>query len=208
MRAACRSIVPAVVLLAALCALALGGLTGSQARAASGHWRFTGYTITPAQAQLDAIARANAGRIFEQRVTGAFQPATSGAGSVESFFKADDADGRVFLTTLRFSFTTGAPMKTLTPGQVVRFKSVLVMGGNALSQAVPASGFGKMALDNGDYFLTADGAINRSGGAEGEVRIPGGGPGATMTIYAIAYQSSYGALTARMNLNYEWVANP
>ena len=75
-------------------------LTGATAQAAEGHWRFTGYTLAPPQAELDASDRAERarGRASERRITGAYQAAESGAGTVELFFKNDDVDRRVYIS--------------------------------------------------------------------------------------------------------------
>lgn len=171
---------------------------------ASGYWKYTSYATKPPQSQLDLL-KPLPGRVDERRVFGAFQPAMSGAGTVKIFFKTDDADLRVFLCTVEFSFTTGVEMRTLTPGQKVRFKSVLQAGGNALAKALPSYGTGDMAVDNGPYFLSTRAAIDQPGNAEGTITIPGGGPGATMMIYMQGQASSAGALTGRLEMYYAWV---
>jgi hypothetical protein len=189
-------------------AVMLGMAAGQPAKAAPGYWSFSGDGTSPPQSQLDETDRATRamGRASETRVTGAFQPAGSGAGSVDLYLRNDDVDRRGYLTTLNFSFTTGVEMLTLTPGQEIRFNGVLVMGGNALSMALPASGSGTIAADNGDYFVTTNGAIDQSAGGAGDFVVPSGAPGGTLTLHVEAHLGSYGGLTGRMDIYYEWVA--
>ncbi len=182
-----------------------GTALSTTAQAANIHWKFTGYTTRPPQSQLDAV-KAGPGRVHEAKVSGAFQPAMSGAGTVSLSFKTDDVDRRVYLTTLQFSFTTGVEMRTLTPGQKLRFNGVLVMGGNALAKAVPARGTGTISADNGDYFLTTEGMIEQNASGEGTVTVPNGVPGSTFVIHVNAHEGAYGALGGSMDIAYVAVA--
>ena len=195
-------------LVLAAMAVLIGMAAGQPASAAPGYWRFTGYSTTPPQSQLDEPARAMRamGRTHEARVSGAFQPAGSGAGTVDLYFKNDDVDRRIYLTTLKFSFTAGVDMRVLTPGQKIHFNGVLVMGGNALSKALPAKGSGTIAAGNGDYFVTTNGAIDQSASGEGDLLISAGGD--TLTIHVGGSMGAWGGLAGRMDLNYEWVAGP
>jgi hypothetical protein len=191
-----------------MAAILTAAAAGAPAKAAEGHWRFTGYTMEPPQSQLDETDRGmrKMGRTSETKVTGAFQPAASGAGSVDLFFKNDDVDRRIYLTTLNFSFTTGVEMRALTPGQKLHFNGVLTMGGNALSKAVPASGNGALSVGVGDYFVYLQGAIDRGASGAGEFLVPrGGGDGDTMTIHVAGHLGSYGALSGTMHISYAWV---
>jgi len=103
---------------------------GSSALAAEGYWRFNGYTVTPPQSELEASDRLERerGHASERRVSGAYQAAESGAGTVDLFFKNDDADRRVFITTMTFSFTTGAEMRRLRAGQTLRLSDAAAAG--------------------------------------------------------------------------------
>jgi len=208
MRITKRSFGLVSTLLLAVAAIGLTALQPTPAQAAEGYWAFQSYATTPPQAQLDAIARANAPRVFEQHVSGAFQPAESGAGSIDLSFKTDDVDRRLYLTTLKFSFTTGVEMRVLNAGQRIRFRGVLEMGGNALSKAIPADGTGTISADNGDYFVNTAGGIDRVGNGEGDLVVPSGSPGAVMTIHVQGHLGSYGALTGTMDLTYVWRAGP
>ena len=178
---------------------------GASAQAEEGYWRFTGYSTTPPQAQLDEADRGmhQMGRAAETRATGAFQPADSGAGTVDLFFKNDDVDRRLYLTTLKFSFTTGVEMRTLTPGQKLHFNGTLVMGGNALSKAIPATGNGGVSAGNGDYFISMAGAIDQPASSSGDFIVQGGGD--TLTLHVMGHLGAWGGLSGTMHINYVWV---
>jgi len=199
-------------LLVAIAAIVLGTAASAPTQAATGYWKFASYATKPPQAELDAIMlnshKAMPDRAYETRVSGAFQPALSGAGTLDLYFKNDDVDRRVYLTTLKFSFTTGVDMLALTPGQKLQFKGVLIMGGNALSKAFPASGSGKMAADNGDWFLTTEGAIDQTANGEGVIVVPNGGPGSSLIIYADGHEGAYGALGGKLEIYYAWAEGP
>lgn len=174
---------------------------------AAGYWRYAGSATTPPQSQLDQ-AKAGPGRTFEQKVNGAFQAAGSGAGTLNLSFKTDDVDRRVFLTTVTFSFTADADMRSLTPGQKLRFHGVLTTGGNALAKALPSRGSGKMAAGNGDYFLSTESLIDQPASGDGVFEVPrGSGQGDRLTIYAAGYIGSAGGLGGRLELYYDWVAD-
>jgi len=198
----CRA---AVILIAAL----LAGLTaGTPAQAQEGYWRFTGYSTTPPQAQLDETDRGmrQMGRVSETRASGAFQPAESGAGTVDLFFKNDDIDRRQYLTTLKFSFTTGVEMRTLTPGQKLHFNGTLVIGGNPLAKAMPATGNGGVSAGNGDYFISMAGAIDQPASSTGDLLVQRGGD--TLTLHVMGHIGAYGGLSGTMHINYQWVQGP
>lgn len=178
---------------------------GASAQAEEGYWRFTGYSTTPPQSQLDDTDRRmrQIGRASETRATGAFQPADSGAGTVDLFFKNDDVDRRLYLTTLKFSFTTGVEMRTLTPGQKLHFNGTLVMGGNALSKAMPADGHGAVSAGTGDNFISMAGAIDQPASSSGDFIVQSGGD--TLTLHAKGNLGAFGALSGEMHINYVWV---
>ena len=202
MRAPTFSFGLGMALAAAIAVIVLA--VGTPAQASTGYWKYTGYRTTPPQSQLDLV-KPLPGHVYETRVYGAFQPAYSGAGTLNLYFKTDDADLRMSLTTLEFSFTTGVEMRILTPGQKLHFKGVLQMGGNALAKSIPASGSGKIAADNGDYFLSSEAAIDKPGNGDGDFVVPGGGPGSTLLIYAAGYEAQHGALGGHLEIGYAWV---
>jgi len=186
-----------VCIAAASMALAAGSGTAS---AAPGYWRFDHMQGTPTQDYLNTI-RALPGRVEEQRVTYAFQSDFAGKGTITLYVKNDDADHRVYVTQYAYNFGTSTDMSALAPGQVVTFS-----GDVSLQSTFPsASGYGKMAADQGDYFLAFDAKPGGSASGQGQFTTPGGGPGATMDIYANAYMAANGALSARLDLVYTWV---
>ena len=195
----------------ALLALALGCtslLTGVPALASDGYWRFTGYTIDPPQADLVAgdKAETDRGRVSERRVSGGYQAADSGAGGLELFFKADDADRRVYITTMSFGFTTGTEMRSLRAGQTVKVNSTLSLGGNDLAKALPASGTGTVWVNNGNYVINLAVPIGQQVSGSGSFTVPGGtGKDDTLTIHGQAHIGAYGALNGTLSANYVWV---
>jgi hypothetical protein len=201
MKKAARSFNLVHAWIVAMAVVVFGAALNPTAQAADIHWKFSGYTTTPPQSQLDAV-KAGPGRIEERKLSGAFQPAKSGAGTVSIYFRNDNVDRQVYLTTLKFSFTTGVDMLALTPGQKLHFKGTLVMGGNALAKALPARGSGTIAADNGDYFLTTEARIDQPGNGEGTLTVPGGVPGSTFVIHVHAQDGAYGALGGNMDIGY------
>lgn len=178
------------------------------AQASGGYWRYTGYTLAPTQAELEAVDRLDRerGGLSERRVTGAYQAADSGAATVELFFKNADADRRVYITTMTFSFTTGTEMRSLRAGQTLRLNSTLAVGGNDLSRALPASGTGTVWVNNGNYLINLTGGINQQVSAGGNFVVPrGSGKGDTLTIHVAGHIGSYGALNGTLHANYVWV---
>ena len=190
-----------VIMLVALVAALIGG--PQQAFAASGYWKYDGYQISPTPEELAAI-KPMPGRVHEMRVSGGFQAGPGGArGSLELFFKTDNADLEVFLATSTLNFGANVQLATLTPGQKVAFDATITVGGNDKSRA--AAGSGKIAIDNGEYIVVADAKRGQSAGSKGVATIPGGGPGATMVIHATSYLAHYGAMSEDMSLRYVWV---
>lgn len=212
MRAAARTFGLVMALVVATAVIALGTAGSAPTQAATGYWKFSSYATKPPQSELDAIMlnshKAMPDRAYETRVSGAFQPKYAGKGSLDLYFKTDDVDRRVYLTTLKFSFTTDVDMLALTPGQKLQFKGVLIMGGNGLSKAMPARGSGKMAADNGDWFLTTEGAIDQTANGEGVIVVPNGGPGSILIISADGQAAALGSLGGKLEIYYEWVEGP
>ena len=140
-------------------------------------------------------------------MTSGFQAGPSAAkGSVELFFKTDNADRQVFLATSTVTFGANAPLVTLTPGQKVVFEVGIVVGGNDRSRAMPATGSGKIAIDLGDV-VQAFTKLGQKASAKGDATIPNGGPGATMVITVKSHLSHYGAMTEDLRIRYQWVAS-
>ncbi len=188
-------------------ALLAASALSSPAQAAEGYWRYVGYGLTPPQTELDTH-RPTPGRVQEEHIDGAFQPAGTGAGRLILSMKADDVDHHLYSTQVVFSVTADADMQILRPGQKLHFRGSLIEDGNDRSAGMPASANGKMALGNADYFLTSDAAIGRPGAGAGEVEIPNGNPGEHMRIYAQGYLASLGALGGTLEAHYDWVSGP
>ncbi len=196
-------------------ALALGlaiaaMLNATPVRASDGYWHFTGYTIEPPQAELVASDKAETdrGRVSERRVSGGYQAADSGAGGIELFFKTDDADRRVYVTTMSFGFTTGAEMRVLRAGQTVKLASTMSVGGNDAAKAIGATGTGGIWVNNGAYLVNVSAGIGQqyTGAGSGSFVVPGGAnKGDTLTISARAHLGAYGALNGTLHANYAWV---
>jgi len=192
-----------VIMLVALVAALIGG--PQQAFAASGYWKYDGYQIAPTPEQLAAI-KPLPGHVYELRVSGGFQAGPGGArGSVECFFKTDNADLEVFLATSTVNFGADVQLATVIPGQKVTFDVTITVGGNDKSRAIPAAGSGRIAIDNGDYIVQANAKLGQSASSKGEATIPGGGPGATMVIHVTSNLVHYGGMNEDMSLSYLWV---
>ena len=164
-----------MALAVATAVIALGTALSTPVQAATGYWKFAGYATKPPQSELDVIManshKAMPDRAYETRVSGAFQPALSGAGTLDLYFKTDDVDRRVYLTTVKFSFTTGVDMLALTPDQKVHFNGVLTVGGNGLAKATSAYGSGNISAGTGDNFLTTRGATDQTANGEGVLEV-------------------------------------
>jgi hypothetical protein len=198
----CRRLLGVVMLAAIFVALISGP---QQVFAASGYWKYDGYQITPTQEQLAAI-KPMPGRVHELRASGGFQAGPGGAkGSLELFFKTDNVDLEVFLATSTLNFGASVQLATLTPGQKVVFDVTIMVGGNDKSRAIPATGSGKIAIDNGEYIAVADAKLGQTASAKGAAVIPNGGPGAIMLIRATSYLAHYGAMSEEMSMRYVWV---
>jgi hypothetical protein len=197
MPAVWRALRGAIYLAIVWAALAVGV---GKAQAAPGYWRFDHIQGAPTQEYLNTI-KAGPGHIHEQKVTYAFQNDYAGKGAITLYFKNDDADHRVYVSSYTYNFGTSTDMSVLVPGQVVKFKGDVTFDSTFPS----ATANGKMAVDNGDYFLAFDGQRGGAASSEGEFKTPGGGPGATMDLYANAYLAANGAFSARLDVIYKWV---
>jgi hypothetical protein len=192
-----------LALLIAIAALVAATVLGPPARAASGYWRYVRTEVNPTPEYLASV-KPLPGRTFEQRATAAFQAKYAGQGSIELLYKNDDADLKVFTTRLTFTFGTTTDMSTLTPGAVIHFRSSTTIESNFPG----ASAWNRMAVDNADYFLQVTVPAGSSGAAEGEFRVPGGGPGGELRVYGAAYLSANGAMGVTVTNVYAWVEGP
>ena len=193
-----------VVMLAAVIVALISG--PHSALAASGYWKYSGHQITPTPEEYAAI-KPLPGHVYELKATGGFQAGPGdGKGSIDNFFKTDDADLVQFLATSTLTFGAHANLATLEPGQKVMFEASLVIGGNDKSRAIPATGRGTIAIDNGEHFIDVTAKFGQTANTKGEVTIPNGGPGATMVIYIGSSLAHHGSMAPRLDINYVWVA--
>jgi hypothetical protein len=103
--------------------------------AATGYWQYKGHQISPTPEEYAAV-KPLPGRVYELKATGGFQAGPgSGKGSIDSFFKTDDADRVQHLATSTLTFGAQANLATLVPGQKVVFEASLVIGGNDKARA-------------------------------------------------------------------------
>jgi hypothetical protein len=192
-----------VVLFVAVVAALIG--VPRAAFAATGYWQYKGHQISPTAEEYAAI-KPLPGHVYEIKATGGFQAGPgSGKGSIDSFFKTDDADRVQFLATSTLTFGAQANLATLVPGQKVVFEASLVIGGNDKVRAMPATGNGTIAIGNGDYILNVATKFGQVGNAEGEVIIPIGGPDATMVIHVASILGQLGNMRTFLNISYAWV---
>jgi hypothetical protein len=174
--------------------------------AATGYWQYKGHQISPTPEEYAAI-KPLPGHVYEIKATGGFQAGPGyGKGSIDSFFKTDDADRVQFLATSTLTFGAQANLETLVPGQKVVFEASLVIGGNDKVRAMPGTGNGTIAIDNGEYILNAATKFGQVGNAKGEAIIPMGGPDATMVIHVASILSQLGNMRSFLHISYAWVA--
>ncbi len=176
------------------------------ASAAQGYWKYSDYVLSPSSAQLAAIKPAP-GRVHEVRGNGAVQPGPGdGKGSIELFFKTDDADRAVILGSSTLTFGAGASLETLQPGQKVTFQVSASAEGNDKARALNGRARGGLWIDNGDYAAQTETPLGSTRSAQGVATIPGGGPGGTMTINVKSHLSHNGAISQTLTMRYAWVA--
>jgi hypothetical protein len=193
------------VLLGALLGAVLAG-TAHPVYAAQGYWKYSDYVLSPSSAQLAEIKPAP-GRVHELRGSGGVQPGPeSGKGSIDLFFKTDDADRVLYQGTSTLSFGASTSLETLLPGQKVTFQVSISAEGNDKARALNGSARGGLWVDNGDYAAQAETPLGSTQSAEGLATIPGGGPGSTMTVNVKSHLSHNGAVSQTLTMNYVWIA--
>ena len=177
--------------------------------AASGYWKYDSQSFRPTN-EYYATIKPMPGRVYELRVTGGLQTGPGDAkGSIEQFFKTDNADRVVHLTTSTLTFGANANLVTLVPLQKVVFELGLVFGANdAVRANGPYWGYGSgnIAIDNGENIVSVSTKPGETANAKGEATIPGGGPGATMFIHVGSGLSQLGAMHTTLDIGYVWVA--
>jgi hypothetical protein len=179
--------------------------------AASGYWKYDSQLITPTPEQLAAV-KPLPGHVYETRANGGLQAGPGdGKGSLDLFFKTDDADLHQSLTTSTLTFGANANLVTLVPLQKVVFDVGLVVGGDDGARALAPRiyggvyGTGSIAIDNGDYIVQVTAKLGQTASGKGEATIPGGGPGATMLIHVSSQVSQLGAFRGILHIRYVWV---
>jgi hypothetical protein len=178
--------------------------------AASGYWKYDSQSFRPTN-EYYATIKPMPGHVYETRVTGGLQAGPGDAkGSIEQFFKTDNADLVVFLTTSTLTFGANANLVTLVPLQKVVFELGLVFNANdaarALKEGGGAYGTGSIAIDNGENIVNVTAKLGQTASGKGEATIPGGGPGATMFIHVGSGLSQLGAMHTTLDIGYVWVA--
>jgi len=175
----------------------------------SGYWKYDSQSFRPTN-EYYATIKPMPGRVHELRVTGGLQTGPGDAkGSIEQFFKTDNADRVVFLTTSTLTFGANANLVTLVPLQKVVFELGLVFNANdAVRANGPYWGYGSgnIAIGNGDYIVAVSTKPGETASGKGEATIPGGGPGATMFIHVGSSLSQLGAMHTTLHIRYVWVA--
>lgn len=177
--------------------------------AATGYWKYNSQSFRPTNEYYAAI-EPMPGRVYELRVTGGLQAGPGDAkGSIEQFFKTDNADRVVFLTTSTLTFGANANLVRLVPLQKVVFELGVVFNANDAARAPGprwAYGSGSIAIDNGENIVNVGTRPGETASGKGEATIPGGGPGATMFIHVVSGLSQLGAMHTTLDIGYVWVA--
>jgi hypothetical protein len=174
--------------------------------AAEGYWKYDGHGFRPTP-EYYASRQALPGHVYELKLSGGVQPGPGdGKGSIDQFFKTDDADRVQFLATSTLTFGANATLATLTAGQKVLFDVSVVVGGNDKARAIGATGHGMIAIDNRDYCVEVGTKFGQSASARGEATIPSGSPGAIMMIHVTSHLSQLGAMSSTLDIGYVWVA--
>jgi hypothetical protein len=195
------------LMVAILAAMVVALIAGPQPLvAAEGYWKYDGHQFRPTP-DYYASLKAMPGRVYELKLSGGVQPGPGdGKGSIDQFFKTDDADRVQFLTTSTVTFGANATLATLTPGQKVVFDVSVVVDGNDKARAIGATGRGMIAIDNRDYCVEVGTKFGQTASAQGEATIPGGAPGAIMMIHVTSHLSQFGAMSSTLDIGYVWVA--
>jgi hypothetical protein len=193
-----------VVILAAVVVALISG--PSQALADEGYWKYDGYQLYPTNEYYKTI-KALPGHVYEMRATGAVQAGPGdGVGSLDLFFKTDDADRVQYLATSTLTFHARANLTTLVPLQKVEFEVSIVVGGNDKCRAMPAKGNAHIVIGfTAENFVQVGTTFGQTASAKGEATIPGGGPGATMIIIVGSNLGQWSAMNEELRLSYVWV---
>lgn len=184
--------------LAAACGILIGLWCVADAMAA-GYWQYEATQFSPSEADLQTQGKTP-GRTDEKHVSGGFQAKFSGQGTIDLFFKNDDVDRHVYVSRLTFTYGAAAPMDVLVPGDDIQINAAISFKSNFPG----AQGTGAVAVDNGDYAVSVSVTDGQSSGT-GTIRVPGGGPGATLRYIASAHISAYGGFSETMTNLYSWV---
>jgi|GEM_PF-5579332 len=164
----------------------------------AGHWRYAGYRLEPDPSSLWHGMPI-------KKISGALQLKPSANGSLAMSFTNEDVEKATYINNLVFGFQMDRSLETLDPGGKVPVRAQLSFGGNAKAAALPSDASGKMSVDQGEYVIDiSDRRMGAPATADGELNIPGGGPGATMAIRISGYIGSYGAFSAQMIIDYVW----
>lgn len=184
----------------------MNGLLFSFGYSQTGYWKYDSYQVRPT-AEENAAIKPMPGRVHEVRNSGGFQPGPGSAkGSMDLFFKTDNADLEVYLATMSLKFGADVPLVTLVPEQKVVFDMSVSVGANDKSRTLGTIGSGTVAIDLGDYAVSASAKPDQTDSKLSKpVTIPGGGPGGTMMINVGAYLAHLGAHGAAMHIKYTWV---
>lgn len=182
-----------------LAVLAAATCAPLMAHAAEGYWRYVDTQFAPSEADFVAMSK-NPGRIPERHVSGGFQAEYSGQGSMELFFKDTDVDNHTYTSRMTLTYGASTNMKVLVPNTRIDVTGTVSFKSNFAG----ATGWGRVAVDNGDYLLSVT-VGNGQDSAKGWFIVPGGGPGSTLRYIASSEISAYGALNVAMTNIYEWV---
>jgi hypothetical protein len=103
------------LMVAILAAMVVALIAGPQPLvAAEGYWKYDGHQFRPTP-DYYASLKPMPGRVYELKLSGGVQPGPGdGKGSIDQFFKTDDADRVQFLTTSTVTFGANATLATLT----------------------------------------------------------------------------------------------
>lgn len=176
---------------------------------AQGYWKYDSQSFRPTN-EYYATVKPMPGRVHELKVSGGLQAGPGDAkGSIEQFFKTDDADRVVHLTTSTLNFGANTNLVTLVPLQKVVFQLGLAFSANDVVRANgPRWGYGSgsIAIDNGEYIVNVGTQPGATASGKGEGTIPGGGPGSTMVIHVNSGLSQLGAMNTTLDIVYVWVA--
>jgi hypothetical protein len=170
---------------------------------AQGYWKYDSESFRPTN-EYYATVKPLPGHVYEVRVAGGLQ-----GGSIEQFFKTDNADRVVHLTTSTLTFGANTDLVTLVPLQKVVFQLGLAFSANEVVRANgPQWGYGtgSIAIDNGDNIFSVGTQPGATASGKGEGTIPGGGPDSTMVIHVNSGLSQLGAMHTTLDIVYVWVA--